>query len=94
MKKETILRHSRVYGYIKIPKLEVYKRKIKLLEEKSKKQIMNKQNYQKQITEIRQTLGVQSLMSKIQISGAEAHRASLLNNLQERMSIAMIQKKE
>ena len=55
---------------------------------------MNKQNYQKQITEIRKTLGVQSLMSKIQIPGAEAHRASLFNNIQEKMSIAMIQKKE
>ena len=42
VKKESLLRHSRVYGYVKIPKLEVYKRRIKLLEEKFKKQIMNK----------------------------------------------------
>lgn len=55
-RKEAILRHSRNYGYVKMGKLQVYKKKIKMLEQKSKKHLMKNQKFEKELNEIRQKM--------------------------------------
>jgi hypothetical protein len=52
-KKESILKHSRNYGYVKMSKLQVYKQKIKVLEQKSKQDLMKNQKMEKEINEIK-----------------------------------------
>ena len=46
-KKASILKHSRNYGYVKMNKLQIYKQKIKMLEKRSKQDLLKNQKMEK-----------------------------------------------